>query len=271
MVEIDPHYGQYYRRREYIRYSPGTGIVYKPDRQLENVVAVRLVKLCGKPFFANINATNDTVDWFSDKDAAVHTHQIPHGYYSLASLATALSAGMTEDGGGEVVTCSYNPATDQFIFDINAPNEINLLFGTGVNADRTVASSIGFATVDTGLGDPHRSTLPTTLEMPCVILISQALGGGRKHGTSDENGYHHEICWSVPLAAESPQPIVSYEAKSYESDRLGYQGPRTIGPDIDISFISGPAYGAAGVTATPIETLGSMLIELEFEILDQWK
>jgi hypothetical protein len=229
------------------------------------------VKLCGKPLFANIHEGNNKIDWFSDVDAATHTATITPGFYTLDGLASEMSTEMTANGGGETITALYNKTTDQWVFDVNNPNKINILFGTGVNAAETMATDIGFEPVDTGLGDPHRSTLPTSLELPCVILVSQALGAGRKHGTSDEDGYHHELCWSIPLQAESPEPLVSYEAKSYESDRLGYQGPRTIGPDIDIAFITGPAYGTGGATAAPIETLGSMLIELEFDILDQWK
>lgn len=272
MAEVDPKYGDYYRRREFIRVGPQTtGITYKPDRQLENVIAARLVKVCGKPFFANIHAGNNVIDWFSDVDAGTHTYEIKPGYYTLAELASELGPGMTAAGGGETIVCSYLPTSDQFVFDVNAANQINLLFGTGANAARTPALDLGFPTADTGLANIHRSTQPTTLEIPCVLLVSQALGGGRKHGTNDEDGMHPEICWSIPLQAESPSPLVSYEAKSYESDRIGYQGPRTVGPNIDIQFIAGPAYGISGVTADPIETLGSMLIEIEFEILDQWK
>jgi len=276
--------GRIYRRREFIRYpatgwpaaSGGPEFIHRTEGQapINGAIACRLVKVCGKPFFTNIHEGNNIVDWFSNTDSAVHSYTVTPGYYVMDQLLNTLNAGMSAAGGGETWQSTYDLATDTFTFDTagGAPSaQFNLLFGTGVNVDSSIAGVVGFPASDTGLVNDIDSTLGTSLDLPCVILMSNALGGGRKHNTSDTDGAHQDLCWSIPLQGESPVPIVSYEAKSYDSDRIGYQGCRTIGPNIDISFLAGPAYHKSGVTAERLGNLGGLLIELEFDIIDKYK
>jgi hypothetical protein len=283
MAEIAPE-GRIYRRREFIRYpASGWPAFSNPPEYIHRVesstpingaIACRLVKVCGKPFFANIHEGNNVVDWFSNTDTAVHSFTVTPGYYVMDQLLNTLNAGMTAAGGGETWASLYDSATDVFKFATaggGPGNQFNLLFGTGVNVGQSIAGVLGFPGSDTGLVNAINSTLGTSLDLPCVILMSNALGAGRKHNTSDTDGSHQDVCWSVPLQSESPAPIVSYEPKSYDSDRIGYQGNRTIGPEIDISFLPGPAYHQQGVTAERIGNLGSLLIEVEFDILDVYK
>jgi hypothetical protein len=282
MAEIVPE-GRIYRRREFIRYpASGWPAFSNPPEHIHKIeastplngaIACRLVKVCGKPFFANINESNNIVDWFSNTDSAVHQFIVTPGYYTMPQLLNTLNAGMSANGGGETWQSTYDDATDVFTFDTaggGPTNQFNLLFGTGVLADRTIAAVVGFAANDTGLVNSINSTLGTSLDLPCVILMSNALGGGRKHNSSDTDGAHQDLCWSIPLQSESPAPVVSYEPKSYDVDRIGYQGCRTIS-EIDISFLAGPAYHASGVQAERIGNLGSLLIELEFDVLDKYK
>lgn len=283
MAEIVPE-GRIYRRREFIRY-PATGwpaatgspeFIHRVEGQapINGAVACRLVKVCGKPFFTNIHEGNNVVDWFSNTDSAVHSYTVTPGYYVMDQLLNTLNAGMSANGGGETWQSTYDTATDTFTFATaggGPTNQFNLLFGTGANADSTIALTLGFPTSDTGLVNSVNSTLGTSLDLPCVILMSNALGAGRKHNTADTDGLHQDLCWSIPLQSESPAPIVSYEPKSYDVDRIGYQGCRTIPTEIDISFLAGPAYHQEGVTAERLGNLGSILIELEFDILDKYK
>ena len=103
-----------------------------------------------------VDGTNNKVNFMEDTGGGFVTEltaTLPAGDYTRAELATAMENAMTNAstaaGTNVVYDVAYDAATDRFSVGVDAaspvtPTGLRLLWGTGTNADQSIASDIGF-------------------------------------------------------------------------------------------------------------------------------
>ena len=133
--------------RQFFTITPSSGS--QTTIQIPNTVSASKVTLMEaiipSSFYNVITGQNDTIDFVITSGPTTYAATIPAGAYTASALATAITSALTTAVNNTWVV-TFN--TNQFTMTIAGAAAFNLLFKTGVNVGKSLASTMGFAAVD---------------------------------------------------------------------------------------------------------------------------
>ena len=164
----------------------------------------------------NVDSRNNVLDF---NDGVVKSVTITPGAYSIGSLVAAIETGLNNASTNFTVTFD---STTLFVTIARSAGTVNLLFGTGTNVASSIASTIGFAEADTGVGPSFTGGYAPDLVTPATILVQI-----QEPGFAGVTTAGLRYTFSVPITSDIPGTIfyepVEPECITLEAPRAFHQ------------------------------------------------
>jgi hypothetical protein len=271
------------QRRERITVGgPGT-LVYIPERPLNNVTAVQLVKVVGRKAFCNVvTGVNDVISW-TDVNGSF-TMSVPQGAWTTNDLVSYINGQFTNFDPGNPITLNYFQQADLMTITVTLATTFHMLAIPAALSSTLLTQTLGFPTAP-GATPPVDLIVPaagttlataaTSVDIPALWLRCPELGGGRPWGglNEDSSGGNPALMWLMPNTnnenASGLGSILAWSPIGMDSaNRFSYGGPRNI-QQLTIDFVrsdalQAPLANSLGVDGVPCQGYGTL--ELIFDI-----
>jgi len=152
------------RRISPSQFTSGGPFTVNLSDQADDIIAVDMSEVRIPKTFYNITAANNNIDI---NDGAPKTATVAPGGYGITSLVAAVQTALNAVSAGWTVT--YNP--QQFTVTIANAGSFSVLFGTGPNANASLAIPLGFTKTDLTGATSYTGPNAIALQTPGSIFI----------------------------------------------------------------------------------------------------